>query len=51
MSRSTKRYPLHVEPELMAYIEQQMKENHRSKIGQITMMLELARKQLEKKKA
>lgn len=51
MARNTKRYPLHIEPELMEWIEQQMKENHRTKIGQITMMLEMAREEIENEHA
>ena len=50
MARETKRYSLHIEPELMEWIEQQMKDNHRTKIGQIKMMLEMSKKQIEDKK-
>lgn len=49
MARNTSRYPLHVKPEMMQWIEQQMQDNHRTKIGQITMMLEIAREVIEKK--
>lgn len=47
MARDTKRYPLHIKPELMEWIERQMVINHRTKIGQITMMLEMAKEKIE----
>ena len=51
MARDTKRYPLHIEPELMEWIEEQMKKNHRTKIGQITMMLLIAKEEIESEHA
>lgn len=45
------RYSLRVETELMEWIKTEAKENHRTIIGQITMMLELARDKIENEQA
>lgn len=50
MSRNTSRYSLHLEPELMDWIKAQAEANHRSIVGQITMMLEMAKEEIEAEK-
>lgn len=49
MSNQQGRYSLRVESELMDWIKEQAEVNHRTIIGQITMMLEMAREEIETK--
>ena len=49
MSNQQGRYSLRVEAELMDWIKAQAEANHRIIIGQITMMLEMSKKQIEDK--
>lgn len=49
MSNQQGRYSLRVEAKLMDWIKEQAEANHRTIIGQITMMLEMAREEIETK--
>ena len=51
MSNQQGRYSLRVEAELMDWIKAQAEANHRTIIGQITMMLEMAREEIESEHA
>ena len=51
MSNQQGRYSLRVEAELMDWIKAQAEANHRTIIGQITMMLEMAKEEIESKRA
>ena len=51
MSNQQGRYSLRVEVELMDWIKAQAEANHRTIIGQITMMLEMAREEIESEHA
>lgn len=49
MKEKKGRYSLKLEAELMDWIKAQAEANHRTIIGQITMMLEMSKKQIEDK--
>ena len=49
MSNQQGRYSLRVDAELREWIKAQAEANHRTIIGQITMMLEMSKKQIEDK--
>lgn len=51
MKEKQGRYSLRVEPELMDWIKAEAEANHRTIIGQITMMLEMARDEIESEEA
>ena len=51
MSNQQGRYSLRVEAELMDWIKAQAEANHRTIIGQITMMLEMAKEEIESEHA
>ena len=51
MSNQQGRYSLRVDAELMDWIKAQAEANHRTIIGQITMMLEMAREEIESEHA
>ena len=51
MSNQQGRYSLRVDVELMDWIKEQADSNHRTIIGQITMMLEMARNEIESEQA
>lgn len=45
------KYLLRLDPELLDWIKLEAKDNHRAIIGQITMMLEMAREEIESEHA
>lgn len=49
MKEKKGRYSLKLEAELMDWIKAQAEANHRTIIGQITMMLKMSKKQIEDK--
>lgn len=51
MKEKKGRYSLKLEAELMDWIKAQAEANHRTIIGQITMMLEMAREEIESEHA
>ena len=51
MKEKQGRYSLRVETELMDWIKAEAEANHRTIIGQITMMLEMARDEIESEEA
>ena len=51
MSNQQGRYSLRVEVGLMDWIKAQAEANHRTIIGQITMMLEIAKEEIESEHA
>lgn len=46
-SKRTESYALRVTPDMMAFIKSECDKNHRTIIGQITLMLEMACKQIK----
>lgn len=51
MKEKQGRYSLRVEAEMMDWIKAEAEANHRTIIGQITMMLEMARDEIEGEQA
>lgn len=51
MKEKQGRYSLRVEAEMMDWIKAEAEANHRTIIGQITMMLEMARDEIESEDA
>lgn len=51
MKEKKGRYSLKLEAELMDWIKTEAEANHRTIIGQITMMLEMARDEIESEEA
>lgn len=51
MKEKKGRYSLKLEAELMGWIKAEAEANHRTIIGQITMMLEMARDEIESEEA
>lgn len=51
MKEKKGRYSLKLEAELMDWIRAEAEANHRTIIGQITMMLEMARDEIESEEA
>lgn len=51
MKEKQGRYSLRVDAEMMDWIKAEAEANHRTIIGQITMMLEMARDEIESEEA
>lgn len=51
MKEKQGRYSLRVDAEMMDWIKAEAEANHRTIIGQITMMLEMAQKEIESAEA
>ncbi len=45
--KKTESYALRMTPDMMAFIKSECDKNHRTIIGQITMMLEIAKDKIE----